>query len=89
MADGSFGRPDPTSVSEFHTFDDVDSGADSHHHTLGTGSNQAAKGSHTHNGSDSNFIIPGTAITGTKATIAWASSVNAILVSMGAVDNST
>lgn len=89
MAEGQFGRPDPNTVSQFHTFDDVDANKDSHHHTIGTGTNQAASGSHTHNGSDSSFIIPGTAITGTKATVGWAASVNAILVAMGAVDNST
>lgn len=82
-------RPDASAVSEFHTFADTDSGREAIHHTLGAGANQAASGAHNHDGNNSPLIIPGTAITGTKATVAWASSVNAILVAMGAVDNST
>lgn len=35
----------PRSVNEFHTNDDVDSGTRAHHHTLGEGVNQAARGS--------------------------------------------
>lgn len=35
----------PKEVKEFHTNDDVDSGALAHHHTLGLGINQAARGS--------------------------------------------
>jgi hypothetical protein len=89
MANGEFGRPDPITVREFHTFSDVDSGKEALHHTLGMGPNQAAPGSHTHDGNDSPLIIPGTAITGTKGTAGWASSVNAILVALGAVDQST
>jgi hypothetical protein len=82
-------RPDASAVSEFHTFADTDSGREAIHHTLGPGANQAASGAHTHNGNDSPMLIPGTIISGTKASVAWASSINAILVSLGAVDNST
>lgn len=35
----------PKQVSDFHTNDDVDSGPKAHHHTLGEGVNQAARGS--------------------------------------------
>jgi hypothetical protein len=89
MAGGEFGRPDPRTVSDFHTFDDVDSGKDAHHHTLGSGSNQASPGSHNHDGSNSPTILNGELITGSKGSASWASSVNAILVRLGAVDNST
>lgn len=82
-------RPDASVVSEFHTFADTNSGKEAIHHTLGTGANEAASGAHTHNGVDSALIIPGTQINGAKATATWAASVNAILVSLGAVDNST
>jgi hypothetical protein len=82
-------RPDAATVAQFHTHADTDTGSDSLHHTLGPGVNQAASGAHTHDGNNSPKLIPGTAITGTKNTLAWASSVNAILVSLGAVDNST
>lgn len=88
MAEG-LRRPGPAEVSEFHTFADTDSGKEAVHHTLGAGPNQAASGAHNHDGANSVQLIPGTAITGVKASVAWASSVNAILVSLGAVDNST
>jgi hypothetical protein len=89
MAEGEFGRPDPRTVSDFHTFDDVDTNKDAHHHTIGTGVNQAASGGHNHDGSNSPLILEGQLITGTKGSVAWASSVNAILVRLGAVDSST
>ena len=88
MANGER-RPGPVEVSDFHTFADTDSAKEAIHHTLGAGPNQAASGAHNHDGSNSVQLIPGTAITGTKATVGWAASVNAILVSLGAVDNST
>lgn len=38
-------KAQPKEVKEFHTNDDVDSGSLAHHHTLGAGVNQAARGS--------------------------------------------
>lgn len=89
MADGKFGRPDPISVTEFHTNDDVDTGKDSHHHTLGQGVNQASPGSHTHDGSDSALLLEGFTVTGAKGTAACDASIIALLVKLGASDSTT
>lgn len=89
MAEGKFGRPDANSVREFHINSDVDTTPDSQHHTLGPGVNQAASGAHNHDGNDSALLLEGQTITGTKATAAWASSINALMVRLGATDSST
>ncbi len=89
MADGKFGRPDAVSVRELHTNADTDVTPDSAHHTLGPGVNQAASGAHIHDGNDSAMLLEGQSITGAKASAAWASSINALLVRLGATDSST
>jgi hypothetical protein len=38
----------PTQINDLHTLDDVDTSADSHHHTLGRQPYQAAPGNHNH-----------------------------------------
>ena len=38
----------PDKVNELHSYDDVDSSDEAHHHTLGRGIRQAAAGNHTH-----------------------------------------
>lgn len=82
-------KPPGQVVDDFHENSDVDSRAEAQHHTLGPGPNQASPGDHTHDGGDSALILEGETISGSRATDAWRQSVNAILVRMGAVDNST
>lgn len=89
MAEGKFGRPDANTVREFHLNSDTDSTPDALHHTLGPGVNQAASGAHAHDGNDSALLLEGQSITGTKGTATWASSINALMVRLGATDSST
>lgn len=89
MAEGKFGRPDAVSVRELHINADTDSTPDALHHTLGPGVNQAASGGHDHDGANSALLLEGQTITGTKASAAWASSINALMVRLGATDSST
>jgi N-acetylneuraminic acid mutarotase len=91
---GTFGRdenPKPPNqvVDDFHENSDLDARAEAQHHTLGPGPTQAAAGNHTHDGGDSSLLLEGETISGTRTTDAWRLSVNAILVRLGAVDNST
>lgn len=44
---------DPTSVNELHRYSDRDQGPEAHHHSLGGEPNQAASGSHNHDGQNS------------------------------------
>lgn len=46
-------------VNTFHVNDDTDVSGLSHHHTLGTGRNQASPGSHNHDGKTSRKIGTG------------------------------
>ena len=91
VAFGADENPKPPSqvVDDFHENSDVDSRAEAQHHTLGPNPNQAAPGNHTHDGGDSALILEGETISGSRATDAWRISVNAILVRLGATDNST
>ena len=84
-------NPKPTAqeVDDFHQNSDVDSRAESLHHTLGPNPNQASPGDHTHDGGDSELLLLNETISGSRATDAWRLSVNAILVRLGATDNST
>jgi len=82
-------KPPGQVVDDFHENSDVDSRAEAQHHTLGPGPNQAAAGDHTHDGGDSALILEGQVISGSRATDAWRISVNALLVRLGATDNST
>lgn len=91
---GTFGRdenpkPPAQAVDDFHTNSDVDARAESQHHTLGPNPTQASPGDHRHDGGDSALILEGETISGSRATDAWRQSVNAILVRLGATDNST
>lgn len=91
---GSFGRdenPKPSNqvVDDFHENSDLDSRAEAQHHTLGPGPNQASPGDHRHDGGDSELLLLGETISGSRATDAWRISVNAILVRLGASDSST
>ena len=91
---GTFARdenPKPPSqvVDDFHENSDVDARAESQHHTLGPNPTQASPGNHTHDGGDSELLLLNETISGSRATDAWRQSVNAILVRLGATDNST
>jgi len=91
---GTFGadenpKPPAQAVEDFHTNSDLDARAEAQHHTLGPGPNQAAPGDHVHDGGDSALLLEGQTIAGSRATDAWRLSVNAILVRLGATDNST
>ena len=88
---GSDENPKPPSqvVDDFHENSDLDARAESQHHTLGPSPTQAAPGNHKHDGGDSALLLEGQIISGSRATDAWRISVNAILVRLGAVDNST
>ncbi len=82
-------KPTAQAVADFHTNSDADSRAESLHHTLGPNPNQASPGDHTHDGGDSELLLLNETISGSRATDAWRLSVNAILVRLGATDNST
>jgi hypothetical protein len=82
-------KPTTEEVEDFHTNSDVDLRAEALHHTLGTSPSQAAAGDHNHDGGNSALILEGRAITGSRDSDAWRLSVNALLVRLGADDNST
>jgi len=82
-------KPPAATVDDFHTNSDLDSRAESQHHTLGPGPNQAAPGNHRHDGGDSALLLENETISGSRSGDAWRLSVNAILVRLGATDNST
>lgn len=82
-------RPEGKVVNEFHTNDDVDKDANAHHHTLGSGANQAASGSHRHDGTDSLQLLEGYTLSGSKGTATAMNGIIAALVQLGAVDNTS
>lgn len=81
--------PTAEEVEDFHQNSDVDTRAESQHHTLGPMPNQAAKGDHKHDGGDSSLLLEGMTISGSRNSDTWRLSVNAILVRLGATDSST
>jgi hypothetical protein len=82
-------KPSAEEVDNFHTNSDLDIRAESLHHSLGTSATQAAAGNHNHDGGNSVALLADLSITGSRATDAWRLSVNALLVKLGAEDNST
>lgn len=82
-------KPAGQVVDDFHTNSDLDTRAEAQHHSLGPGPTQAAPGDHTHDGGDSALLLEGETISGSRSSDAWRLSVNAILVRLGATDNST
>lgn len=82
-------RPEGKVVNEFHSNDDVDKDANAHHHTLGSGSNQAASGAHRHDGSDSIPLLEGYELSGSIASGAATLSIINALVQLGATNNTT
>jgi hypothetical protein len=82
-------KPPAEVVNDFHTNSDVDSRTESQHHTLGPQPNQAAPGDHTHDGGSSALLLEGFVLAGSRNSDAWRQQVNAILVRLGAVDQTT
>lgn len=82
-------RPEGKVVNEFHSNDDVDKDANAHHHTLGSGSNQASPGAHMHDGSDSRPLLEGFELSGSIASGAASLSIIQALVQLGATDNTS
>ena len=82
-------KPTTEEVEDFHTNSDVDLRAEAQHHTLGPAPSQASPGNHNHDGGSSPLILDGYAITGSRGSDAWRLSVNALLVRLGADDNTS
>ena len=87
--DGLATKPTAREVEDFHENSDVDGRPESQHHTLGPGPNQAASGTHRHDGGESALLLEGLTITGSRASDAYRLSINQILVRLGATDAST
>jgi hypothetical protein len=79
----------PRVVNKFHAKSDVDTGASAQHHTIGMRKDQAASGSHNHDGKDSLKLLTGISITGSRASGAALTSVIAALVNLGVTDQTT
>ena len=86
---GAASKPDAKLVEEFHTNDDTDVRPESHHHTLGTGANQAAKGDHNHQSGNGLPLFEGMTVTGSKGGNAALASLIAVLVQFGLTDATT
>ena len=82
-------RPDARTVNEFHTNDDLDKDANSHHHSLGSGANQASPGSHSHDGTTSVQLLADFSITGSRSGGTALVSVISALEQLGAINNTT
>ena len=82
-------KPPAQVVDDFHTNSDIDSRAEAQHHTLGPQPTQASPGDHTHDGGDSRLLLEGTVLAGSRDSDAWRQAVNAILVRLGASDQTT
>lgn len=81
--------PAAEDVERFHTNADTDTRAESQHHTLGAGPAQAAPGNHVHDGGDSELLLVGFTITGSRGGNLALPSIIATLVRLGATDAST
>lgn len=72
-----------------HKKSDLDSATYAQHHTLGSSHTQASPGDHAHDGYTSRLILSGVTLTGAKGGNTALASVIAVLVLMGATDNTT
>lgn len=83
--------PPAKEVLNFHKYDDVDKGNISHHHTIGQGAGQVAKGKHFHDGEDSPKLLEGVIFTGIVGTYNPTTfrQVLAALVKLGASDTTS
>lgn len=84
-------KPSAKELTDFHTHDDTDGSQKSHHHTLGSGHNQASPGDHSHDGGSSARILPleGFSITGSRGGNAAVASIIDALEMLGATDTTT
>jgi len=84
-------KPNPTAdeVDAFHQNSDLDSRSEAQHHTLGPGPSQAAPGNHRHDGGDSELLLTGVTITGSRGGNTSLPSIIGALVRLGAKDQST
>ena len=80
---------DPRVVSKIHEKADTDVAKTAVHHTLGNGVNNAASGSHNHDGASSVQLLAGVSLTGSRGGNAAVASICAALVLLGATDNTT
>lgn len=78
-------------TTAIHKKADTNVRAESIHHTLGTRRGQAAFGDHTHNGTDSNALLPNVVFTGSRASnlAGIVQQITQALVRLGANDNTT
>lgn len=83
--------PNRDEVNNFHHYDDMDSRPEAHHHSLGTGRNNASEGSHIHDGITSRPLLDSITLTGSRATYnpAREAQIVAALVLLGAVDGTS
>lgn len=82
--------PDNKTVEDFHKNVSKDTRPEDSHHTLGIGSNQAAAGDHTHDGTAGVLLLAGTIISGSKASPSTVlPSIIGALVRLGAEDSTT
>lgn len=81
--------PTAKEVQNFHQNADTDLRKESIHHTIGTSPNNAASGSHRHDGSDSARLLDGATLVGSRGGNTALTSVIALLVQLGATDSTT
>lgn len=81
--------PTAEEVERFHENADTNSRKQAIHHTIGISDTSAAAGNHRHRGGDSEQLLAGVTITGSRATDAWRLSVEQALVALGATSTST
>jgi hypothetical protein len=86
-------QPNPTPASDvvddFHTNSDVNSRAESLHHTLGPTPTQAASGDHVHDGGTSSLLLTGITLSGSRGGNVAMVSIISALVRLGATDSTT
>lgn len=81
---------DPRVVADFHRHSDLDRDTFAQHHSLGPGANQAAAGTHSHDGTNTRQLGVGITLTGAKGGNAALTSVIAAMVQiLGVEDNTT
>lgn len=86
---GVTAAPTAEEVDLLHTNADTDVRRESVHHTLGPLPTQAAPGNHRHRGGDSELLISGETVSGSRTDGTAVQSIIQILVALGATDSST
>ncbi len=81
--------PSALLVNKFHNKSDVDTSAQSQHHTIGPKATQAASGKHNHDGRNSPLLLTGFTLTGSRGGNAAVASIVAALVQLGATDGTS